>query len=200
MNRIRRIFKYVMLSLAFIMTVLVVLAFALPAVSITVGDVTTNFYFFTLIMGSTGSTSLMVSDAFTGVLLAVLAISSPYVILYAKSKVTHSIGIACLLSAACWAFAIFFQVTNTYSTMEGISYIGIIFIFIEAIVSIVYLLLSLAFDIIGEKLMNGFHVETEDDAKTTEAKLEEAKNLFDKQLITEVEYDEIRKTILGKIH
>lgn len=199
MNRTRLIFKRIMLFVAFFMSLLVVLAFALPAVSVKIGDTTSSLYFLSAVEASVGGISARVYDPLICLIVAVAALVSPYLILYSKSKAVHSFGIALLLASAAWSFVAFFESMDLFGSVEGLSYIGVVFIFVEAIIAILYLLLSLAFDIIGERIIGNFRPSASEDEKTVEEKLTDAKNLFDKNLITETEYDEIKKTILDKV-
>lgn len=202
------LFERLMLLFSFILAILVVIAYSIPAISLSLNgqDIATTVYFFS---GSSGDASAPTFDLFASVLVCILAIISPFITAIAKKESVKFVGLGMLLASCAWAFAIngytaplLSELQDSLGSNGNLSTPAVTLLLVESILAILFALALLVHDYFGEFLSKQFHLlmqANKNGADTLEKKLANLKKLKEEGYITEEEYESKRKAIIDEI-
>lgn len=195
----RRTVNIIIKAICFVAAILVVVSFAIPALSY--GSGTTNIYFFE-IAGISVSTSSASYGALAGVIILIVFLVGPALFATGKSETTKCVGYGLTLSAISWYFVVHALIAQSVASITSSSSTSLVTTYGDIIlmVAIVFLLIAMAisaFDLTwGNKIE--MVISSSQKQSSLETQLLELNELHDKKLISDQEFEEKRKAILNE--
>ncbi len=211
------LYEKIMLVFSLVLAIFVVVAFSIPAISMTMSsgsqEVTTGIYFFSSTASSDSSGTMVPAfDAFASILVCIIAIVGPFVALLAKNMAGKCVGLAMILTGCAWSFAINGYYAPAIDTInEAIETAGVDMAFstpaltlviVESVLALLFVLAIIAHECFGEviaKQIANMKAAASNSANTPAQKLESLKKMKESGLITDEEYEAKRKAILDEI-
>jgi hypothetical protein len=191
----RNILHVVFDAVAGLLALLLLLSYVVPFVKIGTGTSAEITYLLT--MGGTSLSSSTVNvNFFYAILIVVISVLGLFFLVAKKGALLHDFGIAFTMAVSLYGFVLHYAVKQSAASATGtFTHPGETIYFIYAIVSLVLALAVLLDDLFGEKVAATLDAAGQ---PTTEKRLVELKDLLDKKLISQEEYDAKRKAIIDE--
>lgn len=200
--RISSILKIILLSL---FGLLLFVTLCIPAFKATYGNNSINVYLFDLLGGvglnylTSSSTGYSV-NSFYGVLSILVLVIGVILCVFGEKRITKAIGTGLYLTFFALTIVIFKEVKDVIEgAKETSSYTfgmtGTIMLLVSVLVGLLLVIVCLCSNIIDNAI---YKAKTEKKGKTKEERLLELKDLKDKDLISDDEFNEKRKEIIDE--